>query len=40
MKKVKRQLNIKLRDIKEAVHEKYTINISAGKAGRAKDKAK
>ena len=40
MKNVKRQPNIKLRDIQEAVHEKYTINISAGKAGRAKDKAK
>ena len=39
MKKVKIQPNIKLRDIQEAVHEKYTINISAGKASRARDKA-
>ncbi|XP_030942060.1 uncharacterized protein LOC115967120 [Quercus lobata] len=39
MKKVKRQLNIKLRDIQEAVHDKYTLNISAGKASRARDKA-
>ena len=40
MKKVKIQPNIKLRDIQEAVHEKYTINISAGKASRARDKAR
>ena len=29
-----------LRDIQEAVHEKYTINISVGKASRARDKAR
>ena len=40
IKKVKRQPNIKLRDIQEAIHEKYTINISAGKASRARDKAR
>lgn len=40
MKKVKRQPNIKLRDIQEAVHKKYTINISTGKASKARDKAK
>ena len=40
MKKVKRQPNMKLRDIQEAVHEKYTINISVGKASRARDKAR
>ena len=40
MKKVKRQPNIKLRDIQEVVREKYTININAGKASRARDKAK
>ena len=39
MKKVKRQPNIKLRDIQDAVHEKYTLNISAGKASRDRDKA-
>ena len=40
IKKVKRQPNMKLRDIQEAVHEKYTINISVGKASRARDKAR
>ena len=40
MKKVKRQPNIKLRGIEEAIHEKYTINISAGKTSRARDKAR
>ena len=39
MKKVKRQPNIKLKDIQEAVHDKYTLNISVGKAGRAREKA-
>ena len=32
IKKVKKQPNIKLKDIQKAVHEKYTLNISAGKA--------
>ena len=40
MKKVKRQPNMKLRDIQGFVHEKYTINISVGKASRARDKAR
>ena len=40
MKNVKRQPDMKLRDIQEAVHEKYTINISVGKASRARDKAR
>ena len=39
MKKVRRQHNIKLRDIQEVVHEKHVINISAGKASRAREKA-
>ena len=39
MKKVKKQHNIKLRDIQDAVHEKYTLNISIGKVSRARDKA-
>ena len=39
-KNVKRQPNIKLRDIQDVVHEKYTLNISAGKASRARDKAR
>ena len=40
MKKVKRQPNIKLRGIEEAIHEKYTISISAGKTSSARDKAR
>ena len=40
MKKVKRRPNIKLRDIQDVVHEKYTLNINAGKASRARDKAR
>ena len=39
-KKVKKQHNIKLRDIQNAVHEKYTLNISVGKTSRARDKAR
>nr|POE57761.1 hypothetical protein CFP56_14014 [Quercus suber] len=39
MKKVRRQPDIKLRDIQEVVHEKYVVNISAGKASRAREKA-
>nr|POE97698.1 hypothetical protein CFP56_06511 [Quercus suber] len=39
MEKVRRQLDIKLKDIQEAVHEKYVANISAGKANRAREKA-
>ena len=34
MKKLKRQPNIKLKDIQEAVHDKYTLNISAGKESK------
>ena len=40
MKKVKRQPNMKLRDIQEAFHEKYTRYISVGKASRARDKTR
>ena len=39
MKKVRRQPDIKLREIQEVVHEKYVENISAGKASRAREKA-
>ena len=39
MKKVRRQPNIKLKDNQEAVHEKYVVNISAGKASRVREKA-
>ena len=34
VKRVRRQLDIKLKDIQNAVHEKYVVNISAGKASR------
>lgn len=37
VKKVKRQLDIKL--IPDAMHEKFVVDISAGKANRAREKA-
>ena len=40
MKKVRRQPDIKLRDIQEVVHEKYVVNISTRKASRAREKAR
>ena len=39
MKRVRRQPNIRLKDIQDAVHEKYVIDISASKASRAREKA-
>ena len=39
VKRVRRQPNIKLKDIQNAVYEKYVVNISAGKASRAREKA-
>ena len=39
MKKVRRQPDSKLRDIQEVVHEKHVVNISVGKASRAREKA-
>ena len=39
MIKVRRQPNIRLKDIQDAVHEKYVVHISAGKASRAKERA-
>ena len=39
MKKVRRQPNIRLKDIQDVVHEKYVVHISAGKASRAKERA-
>ena len=39
MKKVQRQPNIKLKDIQEAIHDKYTLNISVGKTSKARDMA-
>ena len=38
MKKVRRQPDIKLKDIQEAVHEKYMVNISAGKTNRVRER--
>ena len=39
VKRVRRQPDIKLKDIQDAVHEKYVIDISASKASRAREKA-
>ena len=39
LKKVKRQPDIKLKDIQDAVHKKYIVNISVGKASRARKRA-
>ena len=39
MKRVRRQPDIRLKDIQEAMHEKYVVNISAGKASKAREKA-
>ena len=40
MKKVRRQPNIKLKDIQDAVHEKFILNITPGKANKAREKAR
>nr|XP_023904656.1 uncharacterized protein LOC112016340 [Quercus suber] len=40
MKKVRRQPNMKLKDIQDVVHEKLTLNITPGKVGRAREKAR
>ena len=39
VKRVRRQLDIKLKDIQNAMHEKYVVNISVGKASGAREKA-
>ena len=39
MKRVRRQPDIRLKDIQEAVHKKYVIDISSSKASRAREKA-
>ena len=39
MKKVRRQPDIRLKDIQDVVHEKYVVHISAGKASPAKERA-
>ena len=40
MKRVRRQFEIRLKDIQDVVHEKYVIGISAGKASKAREKLK
>ena len=40
MKKVRRQPNMKLKDIHDAVHEKFTLNITPEKASRVREKAR
>ena len=40
MKRVRRQPNTKLKDIQDVVHEKFTLNITLGKANRAREKAR
>ena len=40
MKRVRRQPNMKLKDIQDAVHEKFIINIISGKASRAREKVR
>ena len=39
MKEVRRQPDIKLKDIQEAMHEKYVVNISVRKASKARERA-
>nr|POF04687.1 hypothetical protein CFP56_38527 [Quercus suber] len=39
MKRVRRQPDIRLKDIQDAVHEKYVFDISASKVSRAREKA-
>ena len=40
MKKVRREPNMKLKDIQDAVHKKFTLNITTGKASKAREKAR
>ena len=39
VKKVRRQLDVKLKDIQDSVHEKFVLDTSVGKASRAREKA-
>ena len=39
IKRVRRQPDIRLKDIQDVVHEKYVVDISAGKTSRAREKA-
>ena len=40
MKRVRKQPNMKLKDIQNAVHKKFTLNIISGKASRARENAR
>ena len=40
MKRVRRQPNMKLKDIQDVVHENFTLNITPGKVSRAREKAR
>ena len=40
MKRVRREPNMKLKDIQDAVHKKFTLNITLGKASRAREKTR
>ena len=40
MKRVRRQPNMKLKDIQNAVHEKFTLNITPEKASKTREKAR
>jgi len=40
MKRVRRQPNMKLKDIQDAVHKKFILNITSGKASRAREKVR
>ena len=40
MKRVRKEPNMKLKDIQDAVHKKFTLNITLGKASRAREKAR
>ena len=40
MKRVRRQPNMKLKDIQDVVHEKFTLNITPGKTSRAREEAR
>ena len=40
MKRVRRQPNMKLKDIQDVVQKKFTLNITLGKASRAREKAR
>ena len=40
MKRVRKQPNMKLKDIQDVVHEKFTLNIIPGKSSKSREKAR